>query len=135
MFKAIYNFIVGLFSRRPVRLAIVRRYADANGSYVGELYMERVRNGVSSYEWVGASLDTLPLETIAMSNGSSMMVGDLVDTRHDFLDPMPVMTIRVGAVDPQDNDRVRQMVARLPKGNMTLIIQNRFIEHVMERKA
>jgi hypothetical protein len=127
----LYNFIKGLLFARPVKLAIVRRYCDANGSYVGELYMEQEFAGVSSYQMVGASLDTLPY---GISRDDA--IGDELDARNDFLAPMPPMTVRVGALDPDDNDRVRAMVARLPRRGMSLVVQNRFIEHVLEaRKA
>lgn len=117
-----------LFAPRPVRLAIVRRYRDANGSNVGELYIEQERGGVRTYNMVGMSLDTLPFELsrpIGLSGGT-------LDTDNDFLAPMPNYRVRVGALSPQDNDSVREMVARLPRRRMTLTVQNRFIEHVLE---
>jgi len=123
------DFIKGLFRRAPVRLAIVRRYADANGSYVGELYMEQEQNGIRSYRMIGASLDTLPLD-IDLTLRVNMAY--VLDTENDFLAYMPAGRLRVGALDPQDNDRVRRMVARLPRRRMTLVVQNRFIEHVLE---
>jgi hypothetical protein len=116
-----------LFIRRPVRLAIVRRYCDANGSYVGELYLEQEQHGISSYRMIGASLDTLHLDCV-------LLKVPVVDTRNDFLVPMPPGVVRVGALEPADNDRVRRMVASLPRRNMTLTIKNGFIEHVMEAK-
>jgi len=121
------SWLRNLFSRKPVRLAIVRRYADANGSYVGELYMERTVKGISSFDMVGVSLDTCSLDTASI-------LSPRIDTANDFLALMPPNTIRVGALQPVENDRVRAMVAKLPRRNMTLVIQNRFIEHVMERK-
>ena len=56
-----------------------------------------------------------------------------LDTKHDFLARMPRDTIRVGATDPRDNDIVRERVRRLPYWNMTVIVQNRFIEHVLAK--
>jgi hypothetical protein len=114
------SFVRSLFSPLSVRLAIVRRYADANGSYVGELYMD---NGKGSYGMVGASLDTLPLD---WEDGHDWTAFQL-DTKNDFLAiPTPNM-VRVGAMDPRDNDRVRAMVAALPRRGMTLAVQNRFM--------
>jgi hypothetical protein len=118
----------GLFAAKPVKLAIVRRYADANGSYVGELYMEGNIAGVSAYRMIGVSLDTLPIDAVKLETWR-------LDTLNDFLVPMSPETIRVGAIDPKDNDSVRKMVRKLPRKNMTLIIQNRFIEHVLENKV
>jgi len=133
MMSKLINYVLSLFKARPVRLAIVRRYCDANGSYVGELYLEQEQGGVGSYRMIGASLDTLPFE---IGNGQTYSVGDLrnvLDTANDFLAFMPAKRIRVGAMSPQDNDSVRAMVARLPRRNMTLVVQNRFIEHVLEK--
>jgi len=133
----IEHFIVwlrGLLSRRPVRLAIVRRYADANGNYVGELYIEGTFAGVSAYKMIGVSLDNMPLETPTISLDATRFE---LDTQHDFLASMPLNrnVVRVGAIDPKDNDSVRRMVASLPRRHMSLIIQNRFIEHVLEKKT
>jgi hypothetical protein len=124
------DFVRSLFHRAPVKLAIVRRYADANGSYVGELYIEGTIAGVSAYRMIGASLDSFPL------NASRLLEGEpyyAIDTDNDFLAPMPPIRIRVGAMDPRDNDAVRRMVGRLPRRRMTIVIQNRFIEHVLDR--
>jgi hypothetical protein len=131
------RWFLNLFSRKPVRMAIVRRYADANGNYVGELYIERERRGVKSFEMVGASLDSMPLLPIPTANDHGLRVGDAfdLDTRHDFLAPMPRHVLRVGALDPLENDKVRSMVAGLPRKNMRVVVQNRFIEHVMEKKT
>jgi len=120
------NFIRGLFSRKPVRLAIVRRYQDANGNYVGELYMETEKLG---YGMIGVSLDSMPLEVGTLHNMSSWL-----DTYNDFLAYMPENRIRVGSLDPADNDSVRCMVAGLPRKGMTLTVQNGFIEHPTEIK-
>src|ERR1700686_5392316 len=108
---------------RPVySLAIVRRYCDANGAYIGELFLLGTFAGVLSYRMIGVSLDTLPFDC---QNGVPSF--DL-DTEHHFLDAMPVGCVRVGATDPQNNDAVRENVARLAKtGRIELKIQNRFI--------
>lgn len=121
------QWLRNLFSNKPVRLAIVRRYADANGSYVGELYLEQEHKGIRSYNMIGASLDTLPLDW----KDAPEWVTFGLDTRNDFLVPPTVAMVRVGALDPKDNDRVHKMVAKLPRRNMTLVIQNRFIERVL----
>lgn len=126
MLSKAVNFICLLFSRKPVRLVVVRRYQDANGSYVGELYMDG-KDG--QCEMIGASLDNLPLDGDTVTG-----ITDLIDTKHDFLDPFPTPQIRVGSLTPEDNDRVRRMVGKLPRGRMTVSVRNRFIEPVTERK-
>jgi hypothetical protein len=120
-------FLRSLFSPQPVRLAIVRRYCDANGNYVGELYMEGTFAGVSAYRMVGVSLDSLPLDWKESPEWT-------LDTSNDFLAMMPLHTVRVGAINPADNDRVRRMISDLPRRKMSLVIQNKFIEHVLETK-
>ncbi len=113
----------------PVKLAVVRRYRDANGHNVGELYLfEPAMPGRrAAFNMIGASLDNLPFDYA----GGRMW---RLDTKHDFLAPMPPDTIRVGAVEPQDNDAVCRRVNRLPRWNMTVILQNRFVEYVLEGK-
>jgi hypothetical protein len=128
MINNLLDFFFSLCNRRVVRLAIVRRYADANGSYVGELYAERKGKNFTGYEMIGASLDTLPFD---IQNETDVFA---LDTRNDFLKPMPPMTIRVGALNPKDNDDVRTTVRKLRRRGMILMIQNGFIEHVLANK-
>lgn len=130
MFNRFATWIRGLFDSSPVMLAIVRRYADANGRYVGELYMYGTFAGIGAYKLVGCSLDSLALDLTALSLADEPKCLDLA---HDFLAPMPDNCLRVGASEPEDNDRVRAMIARIPRKNIRLIIQNRFIEHVMQK--
>lgn len=132
MFSSIWDWLRSFVDRQPIRLAVVRRYCDANGSYVGELYMAQEQNGVSSYRMIGASLDTFPLNATRLLENEPAYA---IDTANDFLAPMMACRIRVGAIDPQDNDKVRQMVRRMPKYHMSFIIQNRFVEHVLERET
>lgn len=117
----------------PVCLAIVRRYADANGAFVGELYLyetvTRRYDTIAGYRMIGASLDTLPLELDHRETDVFAL-----DTENDFLAPMPAMTMRVGALEPKDNENVQRMIRRLPRRNMRLMIQNGFIEHVLQPK-
>lgn len=128
LFKPMMRFMVSLFvrlfSREPVKLAIVRRYEDANGSYVGELYMEQITKGITAYNMIGASLDSMPFEI--RKDRLAPRDDFELDTDRDFLAHMPRLCVRVGALDPADNDRVRKMVARMPQKRMTLVIQNRF---------
>jgi hypothetical protein len=133
MINRLLDFLRSLVYRAPVHLAIVRRYQDANGNYVGELYREQTRNGISSYGMVGCSLDSLPFDAF---NPSVDACSYTLDTDRDFLAlPMPPRHIRVGAFDPKDNDAVRRMIGSLPRRRMTVVIQNRFIEHVLDNKS
>lgn len=133
--KWIYKFIERLkksFSNKsPVMLAIVRRYADANGCYVGELYIYGVIAGIGSYRMIGASLDSLPFSSDKMVPSQLTYV---LDTAQDFLAPMAANTVRVGALEPADNDSVRRLVASFSARPIKLVIQNGFIEHVMARE-
>jgi hypothetical protein len=131
MLVALLTLFLGLFRRKPktYSLVVVRRYTDANGSFVGELYLLGTFAGVLSYRMIGVSLDTLPFDAQAVQ-------GFDLDTNNDFLKPMPSGCLRVGAQDPQDNNAVRASVARLAKeGKIELKIQNRFVEHVMQKKS
>lgn len=130
MIDRIVSFVKQLFKRRrkAYSLAIVRRYTDANGSFVGEIYLLGTFAGVLGYQQIGMSLDTLPFDAKDVTAFN-------LDTEHDFLFPMPEGCMRVGAQDPRDNDTVRRHVARLASGgSLSLQVQNRFVEYVMERK-
>jgi len=95
-----------LFGRKTWSMAIVRRYADANGSFVGELYLLGTFAGILQYSMIGVSLDTLPFEAHEIQSFD-------LDVENDFLSPMPGNCVRVGASQPGDNDLVRSHVARL----------------------
>lgn len=131
MIKRFLAWLLG--PAEPARLAVVRRYVDANGSYVGELYLyeevKRRHDMVTGYVMIGASLDSLPFDLA----GKELTIFGL-DTYNDFLQPLPPMTLRVGSLEPKDNDAVRRRVAKLPRKGMTLLVQNGFIEHVMKPK-
>lgn len=133
MIQKILQVLRGWFAPRPVHLAIVRKYQDAQGNNVGELYLDqtikRKHDELQGYTMIGVSLDSFSLDLLGLYEGAS----DWLDTKHDFLAPMPPDTLRVGALDPKDNDEVRQMVAKLPKRAMRVVVQNRFIEHVLDK--
>lgn len=132
MFKALFARLCGLFSRKPVLLAIVRKYRDANGYYVGELYRCDTFNGISAYRLVGCSLDSLALDLTALSLGDEP---DTLDLHNDFLAPMMPNTLRVGALEPKDNEGVKRLIGRIPRRNIRLVIQNRFVEYVLDKKT
>lgn len=128
----IVAFLSGLFSSEPVLMAIARRYTDANGNYIGELYMHE--HSAPTYRMIGVSLDSLPLDIMdPMTHTDYERSNFSLDTGHDFLAPMPPNTVRVGSLDPVENDAVRARVARLPRRKMLLTVQNRFIERVLGR--
>lgn len=125
MLTPLYNWFTSLFYPAPIHLAIVRRYTDANGNYIGELYMER--NG--RQDMIGVSLDNLSVDTICANQTCCE-----IDTRNDFLAPMDIPnTIRVGSHYPEDNDIVRAMIARIPRRRIELTIYNCFIEKPVAR--
>lgn len=130
MLTRLIDYIIKLFSNKTYSLAIVRRYTDANGAYVGELYLLGTFCGVLGYNQIGMSLDTLPFDC-------SLGVAQFkLDTKGDFLQPMPENTVRVGAQDPRDTPAVREHVGRLSRrAKIQLIIQNRFVEHVLSKSA
>lgn len=126
MLSKVIRFVKRVFDNTPVYLAIVRRYVDANGSHVGELY---VRDDAGCYHMVGMSLDTLPLDRhlVAVEDGTVRW-----DVRNDFLKAMPPRTVRVGAQDPRDDSFVRAQVAKIKPDNVFLSIRNNFVEEVLE---
>ena len=126
MFRRMFAYVSSLFQRKPLLLAIVRRYQDAQGHNVGELYRYGTVAGVGGYRMIGCSLDSFPLDTLFMES----LAGRL-DLEHDFLAPMAGNTLRVGAAEPADNDAVRETIRRMNARDIHLTIQNRFIEHVM----
>jgi len=130
-FRQLWDMLRGWFNHEPVHLAIVRRYQDAQGHNVGELYKYDTFAGVGCYRLVGCSLDSFPLDLGSLSLGDEPGSLDLL---HDFLAPMAANTFRVGAAEPENNESVRRMIGRIPRRNIRLVIQNRFIEHVLERK-
>ncbi len=96
-------------------LAIVRRYVDMNGRYVGELYL----NGTM----IGASLDNLPLEYA----GGRLW---FLDTWRSFLSPLTWRTVRVGGTDPTTDKATRWKVRRLPPFGLRLRVENNFAAEV-----
>lgn len=99
-------------------VTVVRRYVDAQGHYIGELY--------DGGKMIGYSCDNLSL------------VGPLSKATlcwsKSFLDILPPNTIRVGALEPRDNANVQAYVAIRRWLPFRVTILNRFVEHVMEHK-
>jgi hypothetical protein len=129
MLERLYSLICRIrnfFSSEFITLTIVRRYQDAQGHNVGELYMYSMTHDIGAYRLIGCSLDSFPIDACAV------WVEDALDLEHDFLAPMSYNTLRVGAAEPADNNNVRTMIGRLPRKNMRVSFQNRFIEHVID---
>lgn len=94
------------------QLAIVRRYTDMNGRYIGELYL----NGTM----IGASQDNLPLD---YSGGRLWFL----DTWRSFLSPLTWRTVRVGGTDPTNDSWTRRKVRWLMPFTVRLRVENRFV--------
>lgn len=107
-------------------LTIVRRYADAQGHYIGELYEGNGRNALM----IGASCDNFPLD----QDTRPEMANPKICWRHSFLEPLPENTVRVGSFEPQLNGFVQRYMARRRFCITRLLVLNRFVEHVMEAK-
>lgn len=93
-------------------LAIVRRYVDMNGRYIGELYL----NGVM----IGASQDNLPLDYA----GGRLW---LLDTWRSFLAPLTWRTVRVGGTEPANDKIARRRVRWLLPFSTKLRVENNFV--------
>lgn len=120
--KAILYFIRHPFS--TLELTIVRRYADAQGHYIGELYKGKDRDA----HMIGASCDNWPLN----ANTHALLDKPSLCWRYSFLDPLPGNTLRVGSFDPKDNARVQTYIAMHRFNRVNIVVLNRFVEHVLE---
>jgi len=87
--------------------------------------------GVGSYHMIGMSLDSFPLDLKAVAMYES---SNVLDLKHDFLAPMGKNTLRVGAVEPKDNEQMSRMMGKMPRRNIRVAIQNRFVEHVLKTR-
>lgn len=96
-------------------LAIVRRYVDMNGRYIGELYL----NGTM----IGASQDNLPLDY----QGGYFW---FLDTWRSFLAPLTWRTVRVGGTEPKTDKWTRRKVRWLFPFSVKLRVENRFATEV-----
>lgn len=109
-----------------VYLTVVRRYVDAQGHYIGELYEG---NGRES-RMIGASCDNWPLD----ADTKPLPGFPNVCWRKSFLESLPANTLRVGALEPQDNAKVQEYVAMRRFLPLRITIANRFVEHVLGQK-
>lgn len=108
----------------PVYLTVVRRYADAQKNFIGELYEGEGRTA----KMIGASCDNWPLN----ADVSPLRGSPQICWRKDFLSPLPLNTLRVGAMEPKDNRTVQQHIAARRFSPIRITVLNRFVEHIME---
>lgn len=104
-----------------VTLTVVRRYVDAQGHFIGELYEGTGR----SARMVGMTCDNLPLEVVSKTPIRLCW-------KQDFLAPLPANTVRVGGQEPQENAGVRAFIALRRFCPQRIAVLNRFVEHVLE---
>jgi hypothetical protein len=109
-----------------LHLTIVRRYADAQGNYIGELYEGDGRGA----KMIGASCDNWPLN----ADVAPLPAMPRVCWKKEFPEPLPKNTLRVGAMEPQDNARVQAYVALRRFCVIRITVMNRFVEHVLGEK-
>lgn len=102
-----------------MNLAIVRRYVDMNGRFIGELYL----NGTM----IGASQDNLPLEY----KGGRLW---FLDTWRSFLSPLTWRTVRVGGTAPDNDKATRRKVRWLVPFSTRLRVENRFVDDIVKAK-
>jgi|ERR1019366_5139340 hypothetical protein len=104
-------------------VTVVRRYVDAQGHYIGELYEGNSREA----RMIGASCDNWPLD--AETKPLPMM--PTICYSKSFLEPLPPNTLRVGAMLPKDNAMVQAYVSARRWLPLRVTVLNRFVEHVM----
>jgi hypothetical protein len=106
-----------------VSLTIVRRYVDAQGNYIGELYEGADRTA----HMIGATCDNLPLD----ADTTPLKGTPRLCAMYSFLDPLPVNTLRVGAMEPMDHAGLQAYICLRRFNTLKIIVLNRFVEHIM----
>lgn len=124
--EKIKAWIYALFHGEPVQLVVVRRYIDAQGRFIGELYMGEGRPAVQ----IGMSCDTMPFTAGDDKPPKTLF---RLEFNGDFLSPMGPDGLRVGAQAPAENEAVRQIVSLRRYCKLSVRVLNRFIEHIMEQ--
>ena len=107
----------------PFNITVVRRYADAQGHFIGELYQDE--------RMIGASCDNWPLN----ADTAALPSRPRVCYSKSFLDPLPANTLRVGAFEPSLNKIVQEHVALRRFLPLRVTVRTRFVEHVMGMKV
>ena len=118
--KALWYFIAHPFV--IVKLTIIRRYVDAQGHYIGELYEDG--------RMIGASCDNWPLDTRL----HDLLAAPRLCWRHSFLEPLPVSTIRVGGTEPAAHAVIQRHIADRRFCAKKIVVVNRFVEYVLESR-
>lgn len=108
----------------PVYFTVVRRYADAQKNFIGELYEGNGRDA----KMIGASCDNWPLN----ADVSGLPGRPKLCWKKDFLAPLPANTLRVGAMEPKDNKTVQSYIASRQLSPIRITVLNRFVEHILE---
>lgn len=104
---------------------VVRRYPDAQSNYIGELYEGSGRDA----RMIGASCDNWPLD----ADEHPISGHPRICWSKSFLEPLPRNTLRVGAMDPEDNARLQEYVSIRRFCPIRITVLNRFIEEVLDR--
>lgn len=125
MISTIKAFLFALAHRRPLQFVVIRRYADAKGHFIGELYVDG--------KMAGMSCDSLPLGYGAMPDGVLLELHTRLDCASEFTDPMLPNAIRVGGNTPEETIAARYDMQIRRYCKVQWQICNRFIEHVMEK--
>lgn len=107
-------------------VTVVRRYVDAQGHFIGELYDGDGRNA----RMIGYACDNWPLN----ADTAALPMHPRVCYAKSFLDPLPKNTLRVGAMEPSDNADVQAYVAMRRWCPLRITVLNRFVEHVLGEK-
>lgn len=115
-------FAYACYNTSPVVMTVIRRYIDAKGNYIGELYLHEMGKPACM---IGMTCDTFPFEV-------EYVLGPIIDTDHEFTDPMPMMRMRVGAMTPDENDRIREQISWFKYKDVRVNVQNHFCETVLE---
>ncbi len=118
--RALWFYLADPF--QVVLITVVRRYADAQKHFIGELYVGEGRTA----QMVGMSCDNLPLKVEPKTAG-------IVRWGQSFLDPMGPNTILVGGLEPADQRTVREYFALRRFCLKRVTVLNRFIEAVLEK--
>lgn len=103
---------------------MVRRYADAQKNFIGELYDGAGRDA----KMIGATCDNWPMN--ADVKGLPGMPS--LCWKKEFLAPLPANTLRVGALKPEDNKTVQDYIACRRFSPIRITVLNRFVEHILE---
>lgn len=126
MMLSIKALFYALFHRDTVHLTVVRRYVDAQKRFIGELY-----EGSGRDAWMmGMTCDTMPFSVGDNQLGHTPC---RLELGADFLAPMMPGGLRVGAMEPMNNETVRQTIALRRYCKLRVVILNRFVEHVMAK--